>query len=123
MDRFEAVQWLQKELEGEGKAASLVDQLQETWQTLDMLGEYLLPETVIELLLAHDMPRRSTGPTVRLDIGLSELFALKAAVGHYDTTLRSSDVGDEEKLALAAVEQLQQRILDAVVQPPTEEQP
>jgi hypothetical protein len=123
MDRYEAVRWLQKELEGERKASSLIDQLQEAWQTLDALGEYLLPEAVIALLLAHEKSSEGKRPTLRLDIGLGEFFALKAACRHYDNTLRSSTVGDEERIALTALEQLQQRLLTATVQPsPTEVQ-
>jgi hypothetical protein len=121
MDRYEAVTWLQKELAGERRAAALVDQLQETWHTLDELGEYLLPETVITLLLAHKIFSRSEEPTVKFNIGLSELFALKAAVACYDTTLRRSDAGDTEKIALAALEKLNQRLLTIMIQPPRDE--
>jgi hypothetical protein len=123
MDRYEAVTWLQKELAGERRAASLVDQLQEVWQTLDELGEYLLPETVISLLLAHHPSSRGEEPTVKFNVRLSELFALKAAVACYDTTLRRSDAGDVEKMALSALEKLNQRLLTVVVQPPHDEKP
>ena len=105
---------------GEGKAAILVDQLQEAWQTLDMLSEYLLPETVISLLLAQHMPGKNKEPTMRLDLGLREFFALKAAVSCYETLLRRSDVGEEEKLALCVVERLHQRLFAATVHQPQE---
>lgn len=121
MDRYEAVIWLQKELAGERRAAPLVDQLQETWRTLDELGEYLLPEAVITLLLAHKISSKREEPTVKLHIGLNELFALKAAVACYDTTLRRSDASDTEKLALSALENLHQHLLTAIVQPPRAE--
>jgi hypothetical protein len=121
MDRYEAVTWLQKELAGERRAAPLVDQLQEAWHTLDELGEYLLPETVITLLLAHNPSDKSEEPTVKLTIGLSELFALKAAAACYDTTLRRNDTSDTEKIALLALEKLNQRLLTTIVQPPRDE--
>ena len=117
MDRYEAVKWLQKELAGERRAASLVDQLQETWHTLDELGEYLLPETIITLLLAHNQTSKREELTVNLNIGLSELFALKAAVACYDTALRGSDAGNAEKIALSALEKLNQHLLTATIQP------
>lgn len=123
MDRYEAVKWLQKELVGERRAASLVDQLQETWHTLDELGEYLLPETIITLLLAHNQTSKREELTVNLKIGLSELFALKAAVACYDTVLRRSDAGDAEKIALSALEKLNQHLLTATIQPPPNERP
>ncbi|GHO99463.1 hypothetical protein KSF_095110 [Reticulibacter mediterranei] len=115
MDRFEAVQWLQKELEGERRAAPLVDALNEAWCALDELSEYLLPETVIALLLAYNKPAGEREElTVSFNIGLSELFALKAAVACYDTTLRKSDAG-ADKIALPALERLHQHLLTAIV--------
>jgi hypothetical protein len=121
-DRYKAVQWLQKELEGQEDASALVDQLQETWQTLDALGEYLLPEAVISLILAR-VPNRTEEMTVHLNLEMDEFFALYGAVKTYNAELRQGDANSEmNKIALEAVQRLHQRILTATVQPPQSEE-
>ncbi len=119
-DRYQAVQWLQEQLGDREDAALLVDALNETWQTMDTLGEHLLPESVLMLLLARPTGKQSESseePTFTLQqITLCEFFELISACAWYDTELRKRGEYAAERAAIAALERLHQRLLTVTLQ-------
>lgn len=127
MDRYHAVLWLQERLQGNKDRNVLVDGLEQAWATADELGEHLLPESVMALLLARPTGERlaATGePTFTLEhIMLGELFEMISACAWYDAELRKrgGESSASEKAAIAALERLHQRLLTITVQPPQAE--